>query len=91
MQDQIFLMMPDTDYEEAEKAVKFQRYADAQKMFQNAKYIRTPASFDSAAFMNGFVDYFRENIDTLAAFAEFVAGSELYEAATLVLEKGGSL
>lgn len=91
MQDQIFLMMPDTDYKEADRCVKFNRYADAQRIFQSAKYIRTPAEFDPAAFMSGFVDYFHDSRATLARFADRGAGSELHDAAALVLEKGGSL
>lgn len=91
MLDQIFLMMPDRDYRDADRCLKSGRYAEAQQMFQNASYISTPTTFDPGTFMDGFVDYFHECKGTMAEFASRGAGSEMYEASTLTLEKGEHL
>ena len=89
MLDKVFLMMQDKDFKAADRAVKEKRYADAQTAFQRAHYICTPADFDPDAFITGFLDYFNQNRSTMQQFPDRGAGSELYWASALVLEKGG--
>lgn len=89
MLGQTFLMMKKGDHKAAMDMVKAKRFRDAQALFQNAKYIRTPDEFDPDAFITGFIQYFHDHRETLRAFPDRGGGSEFQPSSALTLEKGG--
>lgn len=81
----VFILMKDRDWKPIQAMISRKQFKDAQQaIFNSAKAIATPESFDAAFFMNEFVDYFNEEKYKLRRCPR-----DWKPSAELTLEKGG--
>lgn len=81
----VFILMKDSDWKPIQVKIKKKQFKDAQQDIYNcAKAIATPETFDAAFFMNDFVDYFNEEKYRLRRCPR-----DWKPSAELTLEKGG--